>query len=127
VVDQLKRLEIPFVLIETNEGLYRELLNEGTAVIQGDAKRHDVLLKAGLKRARGICTVIDNDADNLYITVTARALNPKVKIITRAGQERYAAAIRSSGADEVIIPEYEGGLMTGRMIHKYYPLRMAIE
>lgn len=127
VVDQLKRLEIPFVLIETNEGLYRELLNEGTAVIQGDAKRHDVLLKAGLKRARGICTVIDNDADNLYITVTARALNPKVKIITRAGQERYAAAIRSSGADEVIIPEYEGGLMTGRMIHKYYPVPMATE
>lgn len=127
VVDQLKRLEIPFVLIETNEGLYRELLNEGTAVIQGDAKRHDVLLKAGLKRARGICTVIDNDADNLYITVTARALNPKAKIITRAGQERYAAAIRSSGADEVIIPEYEGGLMTGRMIHKYYPVPMAIE
>ena len=127
VVDQLKRLEIPFVLIETNEGLYRELLNEGTAVIQGDAKRHDVLLKAGLKRARGICTVIDNDADNLYITVTARALNPKVKIITRAGQERYAAAIRSSGADEVIIPEYEGGLMTGRMIQKYYPVQLAIK
>lgn len=126
VVDQLQRLEIPFVLIETNEGLYRELLNEGTPVIQGDAKRHDVLLKAGLKRARGICTVIDNDADNLYITVTARSLNPKIKIITRAGQQRYADALRSSGADEVIIPEYEGGLMTGRMIHKYYPVHMAL-
>lgn len=44
VVDQLKRLEIPMVLIETNEGLYRELLKEGFLVIQGDAKRHDVLL-----------------------------------------------------------------------------------
>jgi len=127
VVDQLERLEIPFVLIETNEGLYRELLNDGTPVVQGDAKRHDVLLKAGLEHARGICIVIDNDADNLYITVTARSLNPKVKIITRAGQQRYANAIRSSGADEVIIPEYEGGLMTGRMIQKYYPIQMAIE
>ena len=55
-------------------------------------------------RARGICIVIDNDADNLYITVTARALNPNVKIITRAGQQRYANPIRNSGADEVIIP-----------------------
>lgn len=127
VVDQLQRLEIPYVLIETNEGLYRELLSDRTPVIQGDAKRHDVLLKAGLERARGICVVIDNDADNLYITVTARSLNPKVKIITRAGQQRYATAMRNSGADEVIIPEYEGGLMTGRMIQKYYPVQMAIQ
>jgi voltage-gated potassium channel len=121
VVDQLKRLEIPFVLIETNDGLYRELLKEGVLVIQGDAKRHDVLLTAGIHRARGICIVIDNDADNLYITVTARSMNTNLKIITRAGQQRYAQAIRSSGADEVIIPEYEGGLMTGRMIERYYP------
>ena len=121
VVDQLTRLEIPFVLIETNEGLCRELLNDGLLVIQGDAKRHDVLLQAGIQRARGICIVIDSDADNLYITVTARSLNGKAKIITRAGQQRYANAIRNSGADEVVIPEYEGGLMTGRMIQKYYP------
>ncbi len=127
VVDQLQRLEIPYVLIETNEGLYRELLSDRTPVIHGDAKRHDVLLKAGLEHARGICIVIDNDADNLYITVTARSLNPKVKIITRAGQQRYATAMRNSGADEVIIPEYEGGLMTGRMIQKYYPVQMAIQ
>jgi voltage-gated potassium channel len=127
VVDQLQRLEIPFVLIETNEGLYRELLTDKIPVIQGDAKRHDVLLQAGIDRARGICIVIDNDADNLYITVTSRSLNPKIKIITRAGQQRYANAIRSSGADEVIIPEYEGGLMTGRMIQKYYPIPLAIK
>jgi voltage-gated potassium channel len=123
VVDQLTRLEIPFVLIETNEGLCRELLKDGLLVVQGDAKRHDVLLSAGLERARGICVVIDNDADNLYITVTARSLNSGIKIITRAGQQRYANAIRNSGADEVIIPEYEGGLMTGRMIQKYYPVQ----
>jgi len=90
-------------------------------VIQGDAKRHDILQTAGIHRARGICIVIDNDADNLYITVTARSMNSELKIIPRAGQQRYAQAIRSSGADEVILPEYEGGLMTGRMIERYYP------
>jgi len=121
VCDHLQRHEIPLVLIETDEGLYRELLKDGVMVIQGDAKRHDTLLAAGIERARGICIVIDNDADNLYITVTARSLNPHIKIITRAGQQRYANAIRTSGADEVIIPEYEGGLMTARMIQKYYP------
>jgi voltage-gated potassium channel len=121
VVDQLSRLKIPFVLIETNEGLCRELLKEKILTIQGDAKRHDILQAAGIEHARGVCIVIDNDADNLYITVTAKSLNPKARIITRAGQARYAQAMRNSGADEVIIPEYEGGLMTGRMISKYYP------
>ena len=115
------------VRIETDEGLYRELLKEGVLVIHGDAKRHDVLQMAGILQARGICIVIDNDSDNLYITVTARSLNPKMKIITRAGQQRYANAIRNSGADEVVIPEYEGGLMTGRLIQKYYPLQTNLE
>jgi voltage-gated potassium channel len=119
VVDQLDRMKIPFVLIETNEGLYHQLLKEGIPVVSGDAKRHDTLQAAGIARARGICVVIDNDADNLYITVTAKAMNPKLKIITRAGQQRYAQAMRNSGADEVIIPEHEGGLMVGRMIDKY--------
>jgi voltage-gated potassium channel len=127
VVDQLRKMKVPFVLIETNEGLYRELLKDGLLVIQGDAKRHDVLQTAGIERACGICIVIDNDADNLYITVTARSLNPKAKIITRAGQQRYANAIKNSGADEVVIPEYEGGLMTGRMIQKYYPVQTNLE
>ncbi len=115
------------MLIETNEGICRELLKEGLFVLQGDAKRHDILKMAGIARAHGICIVIDNDADNLYITVTARSLNPNVKIITRPGQQRYAEAIRTSVADEVIIPEYEGGLMAGRMIEKYYPMHRKVD
>ena len=55
------------------------------------------------------------------IAIMARSINARLKIITRNGRQRYAQAIRSSGADEVIIPEYEGGRMTGRMIERYYP------
>ncbi len=119
VAEQLTRAKIPFVLIETEESLYRQLLQEGKVVLQGDAKRHSVLQMAGIERARGICIVIDNDADNLYITITAKALRPDIRIITRAGQERYAEAMRTSGATEVIIPEYEGGKMAAQMIQKY--------
>ena len=119
VIEHLARCSIPFVLIETEESLYRQLLQEGKVAIQGDAKRHSVLQLAGIERARGICIVIDNDADNLYITITAKALNPNLKIITRAGQERYAQAMRTSGADQVIIPEYEGGKIAGQVIEKY--------
>jgi voltage-gated potassium channel len=119
VIEQLNSARIPYVLIETNEGLYRQLLHEGVLVIQGDAKRHSVLQEAGISRARGLCIVIDNDADNLYITVTAKALNPALKVITRAGQERYAEAMRTSGADEVVVPEYEGGKLAAQLIQKY--------
>jgi voltage-gated potassium channel len=123
IADQLTRSGTPFVVIETNDELYREVLKAGVPVIHGDAKGRDVLLSAGVEQARGICIVIDNDLDNLCITIAARSLNAKLKIITRAGQRRYADPLRKSGADEVIIPEYLGGLTVGRMIRKYYPVQ----
>lgn len=116
VVEQLRHANIPFVVIESSDSLYRQLLSEGMLVIQGDAKRHSVLEAAGIKRARGICALIDNDADNLYITITAKSLNANLYVITRAGHERYAQAMRNAGADYVVIPEYEGGVVVGRII-----------
>jgi hypothetical protein len=56
--------------------------DEGIRVVRGDAKRRDVLAQAGIQRARGICVLIDNDADNLNIAITARSLNPRSKIIS---------------------------------------------
>jgi len=123
VADRLSHSGMPFVVIETNGELHRELLKDGVPVIQGDAKARDVLLSAGIEHALGICIVIDNDLENLTITITARSLNAKLKIITRAGQRQYADALRKSGADEVVIPEYLGGLAVGRMIRKYYPVQ----
>ena len=71
VVDQLTRLDIPFVLIETSESRCREFLKDKVLGIPGDAERHDILQAAGVERARGVCVVIDHDSDNLYVTVTA--------------------------------------------------------
>lgn len=118
VVDQLEKAGVPFVLVETDEGLCNELLKERIPVVRGDAKRRAVLSQAGIERAKGICVLIDNDADNLYITITARSLNPKAKIVMRAGQRRYAEAMKRAGADHVIIPEYEGGLMVARTVER---------
>jgi Trk K+ transport system NAD-binding subunit len=82
-------------------------------VIHGDAKRRRVLQETGFDRALGHCLVIDNDADNLYIT--AKALNAKLNVFTRTGQKRYAEAMRPSGADEVD----EGGQLASSLIQKY--------
>lgn len=119
VVDELIKLNLPFVLIELNESIAKELIKEGLNVIHGDARRRSVLISAGIKRAKFICTLIDNDADNLYITITAKMLNPNIKVISRAGNLRYAEAMKGAGANEVIVPEYEGGLVVGRMIARY--------
>ena len=118
IVDQLLKMEIPFVLIEINESLCNELLKEGINVIRGDARRRSVLREAGIERAKFICPVIDNDADNLYITITAKMLNPNIKVIARAGKLRYADALKGAGADEVVVPECEGGFVISRMIAK---------
>ena len=59
-----------------NESIVKELLREGINAIQGDARRRSVLLSAGIEKAKFICTLIDYDADNLYITITAKMLNP---------------------------------------------------
>ena len=119
VVDQLRKAQIPLVLIKSDDGLYKEVIKEGILVIRGDAKRKGILTEAGIERAKGICVLIDNDADNLYITITARSLNPNAKSLMGAGQRRYAEAMRNAGADDVIIPEYEGGLMVSRLVEKY--------
>ncbi len=123
VVDELMKSGIPFVLIEVNESLAKELLREGINVIQGDARRKSVLINAGIERAKFICTLIDNDSDNLYITITAKMLNPNIKVISRAGNLRYAEAMKGAGADEVVVPEYEGGLVIGRLISRYEKLK----
>jgi hypothetical protein len=56
---------------------------------------------------------------NLYITITVPSPNPNAKSIVRAAQRRYAQAGKNAGADEVIIPQYEGGLMAGRLLSQY--------
>ena len=127
VVDQLQKAGLDFVLIEFDESLVRELVREGIPVIASDARRRNILTEAGTERARGICVVIDNDADNLYITIPARMLNPDIWIASRAGNLRYAEALKGAGANEVFIPEYEGGLMLFRMIERLVGLRARLE
>jgi voltage-gated potassium channel len=126
VVDQLNSCGIPFVVIESDDELYREILNDRVPVIHGDAKTRDALLSAGIERARGVCIVIDNDLDNLAITIAARSLNAQLKIITRASQRRYADPLQKSGANEVVIPEYLGGLTVGRIVRRYCPVKFVL-
>ncbi|PYX54535.1 MAG: hypothetical protein DMG76_21490 [Acidobacteria bacterium] len=79
-MDQLTRLEIPFVLIETSKILCCELLKDKVLAIQGDAKRHDILQAAGIELARGVCIVIDKTTATTSATrALTRSSSPSTK------------------------------------------------
>lgn len=113
VVRELLATERPFVLVDTSETRVSELTEELggnlTAVI-GDAGDDDALRAAGIERASGLISCVSSDRDNLIVVVSARLLNPRLRIISRCIDERVEAKIRRAGADAVVSPNRIGGL-----------------
>jgi voltage-gated potassium channel len=82
---------------------------EGCAVVQGDATDEHILHAAGIDRARALIAALNADADNLYVTLTARSLNPDLFIISRARTEASEPKMRQAGANRVVNPQRLGG------------------
>ncbi|MBI1782744.1 MAG: NAD-binding protein [Sphingobacteriales bacterium] len=100
---------IPFVIVEDKIELPDDLPFEVTHFLKGDATRDEVLKEAGIEKARAIIIALPVDADNLFIVLTAKQLNPKVKIISRASQDSSVNKLKIAGADNVIMPDKIGG------------------
>jgi voltage-gated potassium channel len=100
---ELKRRPAPFVIIDSNEPKAARFADEFLVMI-GDATKEQTLRQAHIERARGLVAATTTDAANLYIVLTARGLNPKLKIIARASEEDSEKHLRTAGADEVISP-----------------------
>jgi voltage-gated potassium channel len=77
--------------------------------LPGDATVDEILRQAGVERARALITVIASDADNLYVTLSARLINPKLTIVARAEEEEADAKLRRVGASKVVSPYLAGG------------------
>lgn len=118
VVRELTSTGEPFVVVEAKEPLAREISRDfGCPVVVGDATHDDSLVEAGIERARGIIAALTDDRDNLYVTVTARALNPAVRIVSKAVDARAEAKLRRAGADAVVFPNMIGGMrMVSEMV-----------
>ena len=111
VMDRLQQEKAPFIVIDQDEALWQGLVDRGILAIQGDATLDSILLKAGVERARGIITTIAHDAENVYVTLTARNLNrnPAFSIVARANRPEAIDKLKRSGASNVISPEIMGG------------------
>jgi len=109
VAEELGRHGVPFVIIESNEEAVRERIARGEDVILGDATDERVLAQAGVARAKGLVAALESDADNLYVTLTARESNPRIRIVARTSDETAAARLKRAGADRTIAPTMIGG------------------
>ena len=84
----------------------------------------EILNSAGIQRARAIITTLPNDADNVFISLTARELNPNIKIIARASDEKSGQKLRRAGANHVVMPDALGGLHMAQIITKPYVIEL---
>ena len=101
---ELTRKPVPFVIIEQNEDKVAQV-GAGDWLTQiGDATQENVLRQAQIERARGLVAATTTDATNIYIVLTARALNPKLRILARASEEDAEKHLLTAGADSVISP-----------------------
>ncbi|GAC1578177.1 MAG: potassium channel protein [Candidatus Elarobacter sp.] len=100
---------IAFVVIDINQESLGRAAAEGFTVVHGNSADVDVLRTAGIERARGLVAAVDADADNIYVTLSARVLRRDLFIVARANREDSESKLRLAGADRVISPYTIGG------------------
>jgi voltage-gated potassium channel len=107
VVHELQEKKIPFVVVDKDESI---LEKEKLLYIHGDATEDQVLHHAGISKAAGLVAIVANDAENVFITLTARGLNDAIKIVARAEKPETEEKLRRAGANKVINPSSMAGI-----------------
>lgn len=100
---------LQFVVVEKSADIIEKLKDDGYLSLHGDATDDETLLKAGIKRAKGLISVVTSDTENVYITLTARGLNPDLYILARSGEESSEIKLKRAGANKVVSPYHIGG------------------
>jgi voltage-gated potassium channel len=109
IARELRNNRIPIVVVDNRPQHTTMLDRSGYLHVIGNATQEEVLLTAGIDRARGLISVVSSDADNVYIVLTARSMNPSLTIVSRAGETGSEQKLRRAGANEVISPYELGG------------------
>lgn len=111
IADEFIKTKTPFVIIDREMDPIRGMLQLGDIpYIQGNATEDEILILAGIQRARGLVTVLGEDKDNVFVVLSARALNPTLRIISRLTQPNNAEKLKKAGADDIVSPNAIGGM-----------------
>jgi voltage-gated potassium channel len=109
VVSQMRRRGVPLVVVDVDEEKLAPLAEGNVPYLVGDATQDEVLLAAGIEQARGLVAAAGTDAVNIFISLTARGLNPRLFIVARSLSEEDEAKLRRAGADRVVSSHVIGG------------------
>ncbi len=115
----LKRHKKRFVVIENNADLTQSMNHDfADLVIKGDATQDSILQQAGIMKAKALITTLPTDSNNVFIVLTARNLNPKLTIISRASDDGSDTKLKIAGASNVIMPDKVGGAHMASLVMK---------
>lgn len=108
VAEEFAQSGTPFVVVESNPEPLARLRTSQLLFVEGDASSDEALLEAGILRAKGLVSAVDSDERNVFITLTARALNPALFIVARSSFADSAEKLRRAGANQVVSPYVMG-------------------
>lgn len=101
---ELQHAGVPFVVVDRNPERVERAVASGMLAIVADSTRDETLMRAGVERARGMVSALATDADNLFVLLSAKALNPRLYVATRAAEEGAEDKMRRAGANAVFAP-----------------------
>jgi voltage-gated potassium channel len=101
---ELQRAKAPFIVMDRSEERVERATASGMLAIVSDATRDECLREAGITRALGLIAALPSDAENLFIILSAKSLNPRLNVVTRASEEEAEKKLRRAGADTVFAP-----------------------
>ncbi|ODS31402.1 MAG: potassium uptake system protein TrkA [Candidatus Scalindua rubra] len=111
VVKELIQTKRDFVIVDTDSEKLEKLSEaEDICYISGDATNDKTLISAGIQKAQGLITTLSEDKDNLFVTLTAKQLNPDLRIVSKGVEEHTIKKLKMAGADSVVMPNSIGGL-----------------
>jgi voltage-gated potassium channel len=103
------------VVIDANPDVREQMEEEGVLHVDGHASDDEILCEAGISRARAVIACVDSDAENIFVTISARALKPDVEIVARAADEATEKKLIRAGANDVISPYKASGDVMARL------------
>jgi len=116
ICEELSLESVPFVVIENNPDNHEKLDEIGYLYDIGDASHDSTLERVGVKRAKGLVAVLPNDAGNVFTTLSAKFLNPKIFVVARAVEDETEPKLKKAGADRVVKPYELGGVRMASLL-----------
>ena len=110
-LDEMIQMDVKFVAIERDQERIEHLLETRNFLyVQGDATDDEMLIRAGIEHAHGLIASLSTDQNNLFVVLSAKQLNPRLRVVSKAVEDNSPRKITKAGADEVVLPDHIGGL-----------------